>query len=49
MRNALIVIGILLLIATLWTAILSFPKASVFLGICWSMDMLVYVVAGAFD
>lgn len=49
MRNALIVIGILLLIATLWTAILGFPKVSGLLGICWSMDMLVYVVAGAFD
>lgn len=49
MRNALILIGILLLIATLWTAILSFPKASVFLGICWSIIMLAYIIAGAFD
>lgn len=49
MRNALILIDILLLIATLWTAILGFPKASVFLGICWSIIMLAYVIAGAFD
>lgn len=49
MRNALILIGILLLIATLWTAILGFPKVSVFLGICWSAVTLAYVIAGAFD
>lgn len=49
MRNALILIGILLLIAALWTAILDFPKASVFLGICWSIVMLAYIIAGAFD
>lgn len=49
MRNVLIVIGILLLIATLWTAILGFPKVSGYLGICWSIVMLVYVIAGAFD
>jgi hypothetical protein len=49
MRNALILIGILLLIATLWIAILGFPKVSGFLGICWSIVMLAYVIAGAFD
>lgn len=49
MRNALILIGILLLIATLWTAILGFPKVPVFLGICWSAVTLAYVIAGAFD
>lgn len=49
MRNVLILIGILLLISTIWTATLGFPKVSGLLGICWSMDMLVYVVAGAFD
>ena len=49
MRNALILIGILLLIAALWTAILGFPKVSAFLGICWSIIMLTYIIAGAFD
>lgn len=49
MRNALIFIGILLLISTIWTAILGFPKVSVFLGICWSAVTLAYVIAGAFD
>ena len=49
MRDALMSIGILLLISTLWTAILGFPKVSGFLGICWSIVMLVYVISGAFD
>lgn len=49
MRDALMFIGILLLISTLWTAILGFPKVSGFLGICWSIVMLVYVISGAFD
>lgn len=49
MRDDLMIIGILLLIACQWAAILNFPKASVFLGICWSIVMLAYVVAGAFD
>nr|DAT71852.1 MAG TPA: TmCorA-like maritima CorA-like family [Caudoviricetes sp.] len=48
MRNVLIIIGILFLIATLWTAFLGFPKVSGFLGICWSIVMLAYVIAGAF-
>lgn len=49
MKDVLMFVGIFLLIATLWTAILGFPNVSGLLGICWSMDMLVYVVAGAFD
>lgn len=49
MRNVLILIGILLLISTIWTAILGFPKVSGFLGICWSIVTLGYVIAGAFD
>jgi hypothetical protein len=49
MRNILVYIGILLLFATLWTAILGFPKVSGFLGICWSIVTLTYVIAGAFD
>lgn len=49
MRDALIFIGILLLFATLWTATLGFPKAPGFLGICGSIVILVYVIAGAFD
>ena len=49
MRDVLILIGILLLIATLWTAILGFPKMSGFLGIGWSAVMLAYVIAGSFD
>ena len=49
MRNVLILIGILLSIATLWIAILGFPNVSGFLGICWSIVTLTYVIAGAFD
>lgn len=49
MRDVLISIEILLLFATLWTAILGFPKVSGFLGICWSIVTLTYVIAGAFD
>lgn len=49
MRNFLILIGILLLIATLWTAILGFPKVSGLLGIYLSIVMLVYVISGAFE
>lgn len=49
MRDVLMSVGIILLIATLWAAILGFPKVSVFLGICWSAVTLAYVIAGAFD
>lgn len=49
MKDVLMFVGIFLLIAALWTAILGFPKASVFLGICWSIVMLAYIIAGAFD
>ena len=49
MRDVLIIIGILLLFATLWTAILGFPKVSGFLAISWSIVTLTYVIAGAFD
>lgn len=49
MRNALMLIGILLLITAQWTAILGFPKVSGFFGICWSIVMLVYVISGAFE
>lgn len=49
MRNVLILIGILLLIAALWTVFLGFQKVSGLLGICWSIVMLVYVISGAFE